>query len=60
MSIRLRQFNYNVGIISKNENLKTNVGFLLHLVFSNYFCLNAGEVMSKLKTHHESNSYALL
>lgn len=56
MSIRLRQFNYNVGIISKNENLKTNVGFLFHLVFSNYFCLNAGEVMSKLKTHHESNS----
>ena len=49
-------FNYSVGVISKNEKLKTNVGFLYHVVFSNYFCLHVGEVTSKLKTHLESNS----
>ena len=49
-------FNYSASIISKNEKLKANVGFLFHDVFSNYFRLHAGEVTSKLKTHHESNS----
>ena len=49
-------FNYNVDVISKNEKLKTSVGFLFHYVFSNYFRLHAGEVTSKLKTHYESNS----
>ena len=30
-------FNYSVGVTSKNEKLKTNVGFLLHVVFSCLF-----------------------
>ena len=43
-------FNYSVGVISKNKKLKGNVGFLFHVVFSNYFFPHADEVTSKLIT----------
>ena len=43
-------FNYSVGVISKNKKLKGNVGFLFHVAFSNYFFPHADEVTSKLIT----------
>ena len=48
--------NYSIGVTSKNENLKTNTGFLFHDVFPNYFRVHADEATAKLKAHHESNS----